>query len=53
MTSYGKTNSFNIEDSTCSCRWRQTMGIPYEHGVRTLGLANLGSITRVFEYFRN
>ncbi|KAF6164793.1 hypothetical protein GIB67_002449, partial [Kingdonia uniflora] len=33
MTSYSITNSVNIEDGTCSCRWWQTMGIPYEHGV--------------------
>ncbi|KAF6170916.1 hypothetical protein GIB67_014733 [Kingdonia uniflora] len=53
MTSYGKTDSVNIEDGTCSCRWWQTMGIPCEHGVRALGLANVDPTTRVSEYFTN
>ncbi|KAF6165783.1 hypothetical protein GIB67_012680 [Kingdonia uniflora] len=53
MTSYGKTNLVNIEDDTCSYRWWQTMGIPYEHGVCALGLANVDPTTRVSEYFTN
>ncbi|KAF6136712.1 hypothetical protein GIB67_018715 [Kingdonia uniflora] len=53
MTSYGRTDSVNIEDGTCSCRWWQTMGIPCEHGVRVLGLANIDPITRISEYFTN
>ncbi|KAF6162398.1 hypothetical protein GIB67_012546 [Kingdonia uniflora] len=53
MTSYGRTDSVNIEDVTCLCRWWQTMGIPSEHGVRALGLANVDPTTRVFEYFTN
>ncbi|KAF6145949.1 hypothetical protein GIB67_007968 [Kingdonia uniflora] len=38
---------------TCSCRWWQTIGIPCEHGVRALGLANVDQTTRVFEYITN
>ncbi|KAF6163545.1 hypothetical protein GIB67_002550 [Kingdonia uniflora] len=38
---------------TCSCRWWQTMGIPYEHGVRAFGLANVDPTTRISEYFTN
>ncbi|KAF6149771.1 hypothetical protein GIB67_017504 [Kingdonia uniflora] len=53
MTSYGKTDSVNIEDGTCFCRWWQTMGIHCEHGERALGLANVDPTTRVFEYFTN
>ncbi|KAF6167460.1 hypothetical protein GIB67_031661 [Kingdonia uniflora] len=53
MTSYGRTDYVNIEDGTCSCRWWQTMGIPCEHGVRALGLANVDLTTRVSEYFTN
>ncbi|KAF6153482.1 hypothetical protein GIB67_027349 [Kingdonia uniflora] len=53
MTSYGKTDSINIEDGTCSCRWWQAMGIPCEHGVRALGLANIDPTTHVSEYFIN
>ncbi|KAF6138309.1 hypothetical protein GIB67_001459 [Kingdonia uniflora] len=53
MTSYGRTNFVNIEDGTCSCRWWQTIGIPFEQGVRALGLANIDPTTRVFEYFTN
>ncbi|KAF6135194.1 hypothetical protein GIB67_035265 [Kingdonia uniflora] len=53
MTSYGRTGSIIIEDCTCSCRWWQTMGIPYEHRVRTLGLANVDPTTRVSEYYTN
>ncbi|KAF6145350.1 hypothetical protein GIB67_016811 [Kingdonia uniflora] len=43
----------NIEDGTCSCRWWQTRGIPCEHGVHALGLANVDSTTRVSEYYIN
>ncbi|KAF6160364.1 hypothetical protein GIB67_019133 [Kingdonia uniflora] len=53
ITSYGRTDSVNIEDGTCPCRWWQTMGIPYEYGVRTPGFANVDPITRVSEYFTN
>ncbi|KAF6142754.1 hypothetical protein GIB67_018465 [Kingdonia uniflora] len=53
MTSYGRTDSVNIEDGTCSCRWWQTMGIPCEHGVRALGLANVDPATRVSKYYTN
>ncbi|KAF6155759.1 hypothetical protein GIB67_007406 [Kingdonia uniflora] len=53
MTSYGRTDSVNIEDGTCFCRWWQTMGIPCEHGVRTLGLVNVDPTARVSEYFSN
>ncbi|KAF6142166.1 hypothetical protein GIB67_037084 [Kingdonia uniflora] len=53
MTSYGRTDSVNIEDGTCSCRWWQTMGIPCEHGVRALGLTNVDPTTRVSEYYTN
>ncbi|KAF6166184.1 hypothetical protein GIB67_023894 [Kingdonia uniflora] len=38
---------------TCSCRWWQMMGIPCEHGVRALGLANIDLTTRISEYFTN
>ncbi|KAF6152406.1 hypothetical protein GIB67_038029, partial [Kingdonia uniflora] len=38
---------------TCSCRWWQTMGIPYEYGVRALDLANVDPAIRVSEYFTN
>ncbi|KAF6173346.1 hypothetical protein GIB67_027041 [Kingdonia uniflora] len=38
---------------TCSCRWWQTMGIPCEHGVRALGLANVDPTARVSEYYTN
>ncbi|KAF6155557.1 hypothetical protein GIB67_004551 [Kingdonia uniflora] len=48
-----KTDSVNIEDGTCSCRWWQTMGIPYEHGVRALGLTNVDPTTRVSEFYTN
>ncbi|KAF6165397.1 hypothetical protein GIB67_018841 [Kingdonia uniflora] len=51
MTSYGRIDSVNIKDGTCSCRWWQMMGIPCEHGVRTLGLTNVDSTTRVSNYF--
>ncbi|KAF6158515.1 hypothetical protein GIB67_040029, partial [Kingdonia uniflora] len=50
MTRYGRTNSVNNEDGTCSCHWWQTMGIPYEHGVRALGLVNVDPTTCVSEY---
>ncbi|KAF6161186.1 hypothetical protein GIB67_007827, partial [Kingdonia uniflora] len=53
MTSYGRTDSVNIKDDTCSCRWWQMMGIPCEDEVRILGLANVDPTTRVFEYFTN
>ncbi|KAF6140203.1 hypothetical protein GIB67_000251 [Kingdonia uniflora] len=53
MTSYGRTDSINNEDGTCSCRWGQTMGIPCKHGVCVLGLANVDPTTRVSEYFTN
>ncbi|KAF6153107.1 hypothetical protein GIB67_034829 [Kingdonia uniflora] len=53
MTSYGRTDSVNIKDGTCSCRWQQTMGILCEHGVRILGLANVDLTTRVSKYFTN
>ncbi|KAF6150631.1 hypothetical protein GIB67_022243 [Kingdonia uniflora] len=53
MTSYGRTDLVNIENGTCSYRWWQMMGIPYEHRVRALGLANVDPITRVSEYFIN
>ncbi|KAF6169818.1 hypothetical protein GIB67_034210 [Kingdonia uniflora] len=53
MASYGIADSLNIEDGTCSCRWWQTMGIPYEHEVCALDLANIDPTTRVFEYFTN
>ncbi|KAF6144048.1 hypothetical protein GIB67_037721, partial [Kingdonia uniflora] len=49
MTSYGRTDSVNIEDGTCSCRWWQIMGIHCEHGVRALGLANIDLTTHVYE----
>ncbi|KAF6158021.1 hypothetical protein GIB67_008150 [Kingdonia uniflora] len=53
MISYGRTDSVYIEDGSCSCRWWQMMGIPCEHGVRALGLANVDPTTRVSEYFTN
>ncbi|KAF6147801.1 hypothetical protein GIB67_001423 [Kingdonia uniflora] len=53
MTSYGRTGSVNIEDGTCSCHWWKMMGIPCEHGVRALGLANVDPTARVSEYFTN
>ncbi|KAF6145606.1 hypothetical protein GIB67_037639 [Kingdonia uniflora] len=53
MTSYGRIDYVNIENGTCSCRWWQTMGIPCEHGVRAIGLANVDPTTRVSEYFTN
>ncbi|KAF6141639.1 hypothetical protein GIB67_001191 [Kingdonia uniflora] len=53
MTSYGRTDYVNIEYGTCSCRWWQMMGIPCEHRVRILGLANVDRTTCVFEYFTN
>ncbi|KAF6138825.1 hypothetical protein GIB67_005283 [Kingdonia uniflora] len=53
MTSYGRTDSVNIKDGTCSYHWWQTMGIPCEHGVRALGLANADPTTRVSEYYKN
>ncbi|KAF6160958.1 hypothetical protein GIB67_007599 [Kingdonia uniflora] len=53
MTSYGRTDSVNIKDGTCSCRWWQTMGIPCKHGVCTLGLANIDPTTCVSEYYTN
>ncbi|KAF6174355.1 hypothetical protein GIB67_020718 [Kingdonia uniflora] len=53
ITSYGRTDSVNIEDGTCSCHWWQTMGIPCEHGVRALGLANVDPTTRVSVYYKN
>ncbi|KAF6136949.1 hypothetical protein GIB67_030713 [Kingdonia uniflora] len=40
-------------DGTCSCRWWQTMGIPCEHGVRALGLANVDPTISVSEYYTN
>ncbi|KAF6159087.1 hypothetical protein GIB67_032704 [Kingdonia uniflora] len=52
-TSYGRTNSVNIEDGTCSCRWWKTIGIPCEHIVRALGLANIDPTTPVSEFFIN
>ncbi|KAF6151652.1 hypothetical protein GIB67_014171, partial [Kingdonia uniflora] len=42
MTSYGRTDSVNIEDGTCSCHWWQTMG-----------LANADPTILVSEYFTN
>ncbi|KAF6177000.1 hypothetical protein GIB67_027800 [Kingdonia uniflora] len=48
-----KTDSVNIEDGSCSCRWWQTMGIPCKHEVRALGLANVDPTTRVSEYYTN
>ncbi|KAF6153317.1 hypothetical protein GIB67_003507, partial [Kingdonia uniflora] len=53
ITSYGRTDSVNIEDGTCSCRWWQMMGIPCEHGVHALGLVNVDPTTRISEYFTN
>ncbi|KAF6153572.1 hypothetical protein GIB67_027439 [Kingdonia uniflora] len=53
MTSYSRTDSVNIEDGTCLCRWWQTIGIPCKHGVRVLNLSNVDPTTRVFEYFTN
>ncbi|KAF6168523.1 hypothetical protein GIB67_015070 [Kingdonia uniflora] len=53
MTSYGRTDFVNIEDGTCSCRWWQTMGIPCEHRVRALDLANVDPTTRVSEGYTN
>ncbi|KAF6171980.1 hypothetical protein GIB67_029398, partial [Kingdonia uniflora] len=53
MTSYGRTDSVNNEDGTCSCRWWYTMGIPCKHGAHALGLANIDPTTRVSEYFTN
>ncbi|KAF6159403.1 hypothetical protein GIB67_032174 [Kingdonia uniflora] len=53
MTCYDRTDSVNIEDGTCSCRWWQTMGIHCKHGVRALGLANVDPTTCVSEYFTN
>ncbi|KAF6155743.1 hypothetical protein GIB67_007390 [Kingdonia uniflora] len=53
MTSYGRTDFVNIEDGTCSCCWWQTIGIPCEHGVRVLSLANVDPTTRVSEYCTN
>ncbi|KAF6145765.1 hypothetical protein GIB67_016214 [Kingdonia uniflora] len=53
MTSYGRTDYVNIEDGTCSYRWWQTMGLPCEHRVRTLGLANVDPTTPVSEYYTN
>ncbi|KAF6136696.1 hypothetical protein GIB67_018699 [Kingdonia uniflora] len=50
ITSYGRTDSVNIEDDTCSCRWWRTMGITCEYGVRALGLANVDPTTRIPEY---
>ncbi|KAF6140595.1 hypothetical protein GIB67_013888, partial [Kingdonia uniflora] len=41
MNSYGKTDSVNIEDGTCSCRWC------------ALGLANVDPTTYVSEYYTN
>ncbi|KAF6169967.1 hypothetical protein GIB67_034359, partial [Kingdonia uniflora] len=51
MTSYGRIDSVNIKDGTYSCRWWQTMGIPCEHGVRALDLANVNPTPHVSEYF--
>ncbi|KAF6155261.1 hypothetical protein GIB67_019787 [Kingdonia uniflora] len=48
-----KTDSVNIEDGTCSCRWWKMMGIPCEHGVHALGFANVDPTTRVSAYFTN
>ncbi|KAF6141052.1 hypothetical protein GIB67_006497 [Kingdonia uniflora] len=48
-----RIDSVNIEDGTCSCRWWQTVGIPCDHGVRALGLANVDPTTRVSEYYTN
>ncbi|KAF6174783.1 hypothetical protein GIB67_031307, partial [Kingdonia uniflora] len=53
MTSYGKTNYVNIEDGACFCRRWQTIGIPCEHRVRALGLANVDPTIHVSEYFTN
>ncbi|KAF6158860.1 hypothetical protein GIB67_012503 [Kingdonia uniflora] len=53
MTRYGRTDSINIEDGACSCRWWQTMGIPCENEVRALGLANVDPTARVSEYITN
>ncbi|KAF6149476.1 hypothetical protein GIB67_011377 [Kingdonia uniflora] len=53
MTSYGRTDSVNIEDGTCSCHWWQTMGIPCKHRVCPLGLANADPTTLLSEYFTN
>ncbi|KAF6152962.1 hypothetical protein GIB67_021567 [Kingdonia uniflora] len=53
MTSYGRTDSVNIKDGTFSCRWWKMMGIPCEHGVRVLGLANVDPTTRISEYYIN
>ncbi|KAF6141057.1 hypothetical protein GIB67_006502, partial [Kingdonia uniflora] len=53
MTSYGRTDSINIEDSTCSCRWWQLMGIPCKDRVRALGLANVDPTTPISEYLSN
>ncbi|KAF6168266.1 hypothetical protein GIB67_018246 [Kingdonia uniflora] len=50
MTSYGRTDYVNIEDGTFPCHWWQTMGIPCEHEVCALGLANVDSTTRISEY---
>ncbi|KAF6145202.1 hypothetical protein GIB67_041397 [Kingdonia uniflora] len=53
MTSYGRTDSVNIEDDTCSYRWWRMMGIPCEHRVRALGLANVDPTTCISEYYTN
>ncbi|KAF6136990.1 hypothetical protein GIB67_030754 [Kingdonia uniflora] len=53
MASYGRTDSINIEGGIFSCHWWQMMGIPCEHGVRTLSLSNVDRTTRVSEYFTN
>ncbi|KAF6141511.1 hypothetical protein GIB67_012273 [Kingdonia uniflora] len=53
MTSYGIADSVNIKDGTYSCRWWQMMGIPCEHGVRVMGLANVDPTTRASEYYTN
>ncbi|KAF6172510.1 hypothetical protein GIB67_007023 [Kingdonia uniflora] len=53
MTCYGRTDSEDIEDGTCFCRLWQTMGLPCEHGVHALGLANVDPTTRVSEYYTN
>ncbi|KAF6142035.1 hypothetical protein GIB67_038003 [Kingdonia uniflora] len=44
MTSYGRTDSINIEPGTYSCHWWKTMGIPCEQRVHALCLTNADPI---------
>ncbi|KAF6172581.1 hypothetical protein GIB67_017134 [Kingdonia uniflora] len=47
------TDYWRAKNGTCHFRWWQTIGIPYEHRVHTLGLANVKPTTRAFEYYSN